>query len=144
MHPFPHVYRVSARGAGQGRVILDTEGVEPLESSAPVEFDGPGDRWSPETLLLAALVDCFVLTFRAVARAAKLEWSELVVSVEGTLDRPERVTQFTAFTLHARLTVAPGTDRSAAEAALARAEKGCLISNSLKAPVHLQTEVREG
>ena len=143
MHPYPHLYRVSARGAGEGRVILETEGVEPLESSPPVEFDGPGDRWSPETLLLGALVDCFVLTFRAVARAAKLDWSELAVSLEGTLDRPERVSQFTAFALQATLTVAPGTDIGAAEAALARAEKGCLISNSLKAPVHLGTEVRE-
>ena len=143
MHAFPHVYRVSARGAGQGRVVLETAGVEPLESSPPVEFDGPGDRWSPETLLLAALADCFVFTFRAVARAAKLEWSELAVSLEGTLDRPERISQFTAFALHATLTVAPGTDVDAAKAALERSEKGCLISNSLKAPVHLETEVRE-
>lgn len=144
MHPFPHVYRVSARGTGQGRVILETEGVEPLESSPPVEFDGPGDRWSPESLLAAALADCFIFTFRAVARAAKLEWRDLEVALEGTLDRPERVTQFTAFALHATLTVAAGTDAAAAEAALARAEKGCLISNSLKAPVHLATELREG
>lgn len=143
MHPFPHLYRVGARGAATGRVILESEGVEPLESSSPVEFDGPGDRWSPEGLLTAAVADCFILTFRAVARAAKLEWSDLSVSLQGTLDRPERVTQFTAFDLHATLTVAPGTDHDAAQAALARAEKGCLISNSLKAPVHLVAEVRE-
>ncbi len=144
MHPFPHLYRVSARGAAEGRVILESDGVEPLESSSPVEFDGPGDRWSPEGLLTAAVADCFILTFRAVARAAKLEWSDLSVALQGTLDRPERVTQFTDFELHATLTVAPGTDHAAAEAALARAEKACLISNSLKAPVHLVAEVREG
>lgn len=144
MHPFPHVYQVDARDSGAGRVVLETAGVESLESSSPVEFDGPGDRWSPETLLIAALADCFILTFRAVARAAKLEWSELSVSVQGTLDRQERVTQFTGFELHATLTVAPDTDLATAGASLQRAEKACLISNSLKAPVHLVAEVREG
>ena len=84
-----------------------------------------------------------VSKYVARAGATGLDWSELAVSLEGTLDRPERVSQFTAFALQATLTVAPGTDAGAAEAALARAEKGCLISNSLKAPVHLETEVRE-
>jgi hypothetical protein len=33
----------------------------------PREFDGRGNQWSPESLLAAALADCFVLSFRAVA-----------------------------------------------------------------------------
>lgn len=144
MHPFPHLYRVSARDTGQGRVILESEGLPQIESSPPVEFDGPGDAWSPETLLMAALADCFILTFRAVASARKLEWSELTVALNGTLDRPERISQFTAFELHATLKVAPGTDAEQAKAALQRAEQGCLISNSLKAPVHLTMELQKG
>lgn len=143
MHPFPHIYRVDARGGRDGRLVLETDGVAPLESSAPAEFDGPGDRWSPEGLLVAAVADCFILTFRAVARAAGIEWSALAVSVDGTLDRQEKVTAFTAFQLHATLTVSPGTDAAQAETALQRAEQRCLISNSLKAPVHLSTTLQE-
>jgi uncharacterized OsmC-like protein len=30
-------------------------------------FDGPGDAWSPENLLLAAVQSCFLFTFQAVA-----------------------------------------------------------------------------
>ena len=144
MHPFPHVYRVNARAGSEGRLVLETEGVAPLESSAPAEFDGPGDRWSPEGLLVAAVADCFILTFRAVARAAGIDWSALAVAVDGTLDRQEKITAFTAFQLHATLTVAPGTAATQAQAALQRAEDRCLISNSLKAPVHLTTTLQEG
>lgn len=144
MHPFPHLYRVTASGAAAGRVVLRHEGVEPIESSPPVEFGGPGDAWSPEGLLVAAVADCFILTFRAVARAAKLEWSDLMVRVEGTLERRDGVTAFTAFHVHATLGVDATIDEAQARAALERAERGCLISNSLKAPVHLETTLKPG
>lgn len=141
MHPFPHQYQVTAEGSASGRVVLRHAGLEPIESAPPVEFDGPGDAWSPEGLLIAAVADCFILTFRAVARAAKLEWSGLQVRVEGSLDRIDHVTAFTGFIVHARLEVGADVDEAAARAALQRAERGCLISNSLKADAHLESEV---
>ncbi len=144
MHPFPHHYRVDAEAAACGRVILCHAGVDPIESSAPVEFDGPGDAWSPEGLLVAAVADCFILTFRAIARARELAWVSLAVEVTGVLDRAEGVTAFVRFDVVARLEVTPGTDPAQAEAALQRAERGCLISNSLKAAVHLETRVEVG
>lgn len=141
MQPFPHVYRVTAKGAAAGRVILDHEGVAPIESAPPVEFGGPGDAWSPEGLLVAAIGDCFILTFRSVARASKLEWSDLAVRVEGTLERRDGVTAFTAFAVHANLGVTADVDEALARNALERAERGCLISNSLRGAVHLQTQL---
>ena len=44
------------------------EGVRVIESAPPKEFDGPGDQWSPEQLLTAAVADCFVLNFRTMTR----------------------------------------------------------------------------
>ncbi len=142
MHPFPHHYLVSARAAAAGRVTLETAGVAPIESSPPVEFDGPGDAWSPEALLVAAVADCLVLTFRAVARASKLEWSALDVQVTGTLERVERNSSFTRFDIVATLTAGDDVDEAQADAALQKAERGCLISNSLKGEKHLQTVLR--
>lgn len=141
MQPLPHHYRVTATGAATGRVTLSHEGVPSLESSPPTEFGGPGDAWSPEGLLVGAVADCFILTFRAVARASKLEWSDLEVRVEGTLERRDGVTAFTGFQLRARLGIGADVDHAIANAALERAERGCLVSNSLKAPVHLRTEL---
>ena len=144
MHPYPHRYAVRAEGTDAGRVTLHHAGLEPLASSPPVEFDGPGDAWSPETLLVAALADCFLLTFRAVARARSLPWVALDVDVEGTLDRVDGVASFTAFRIRARLALGAGGDEATALAALVRAKKGCLISNSLKGEMTLESEVTGG
>lgn len=144
MTPFPHRYEVSASGAERGDVELSASRLPALHSASPAEFDGPGDRWSPETFLVGAVADCFVLTFRALTKTSKLAWLSIDCDVTGTLDRVERVTRFTAFELRVRLSVPEGTDVEEARRALQKAEQYCLISNSLKAPVHLTCEVETG
>jgi organic hydroperoxide reductase OsmC/OhrA len=141
MQEFPHHYRVTARGVVEGDVELTADRVTSLRSASPAEFGGPGDRWSPETFLVGAVADCFILTFRGIARASKLPWTSLQCDVTGTLDRIDRATQFTQMDVKARLNVPLGTDPEAARRALERAERGCLISNSLKAPLHLESSI---
>lgn len=141
MHSFPHRYDASAAASPVGGVLVTSAGLPALETAPPAEFDGPGDRWSPETMLVGAVANCFILTFRAIARAKGLKWESLECRVEGTLDRVDRVTQFTGFHVHATLAVPPGTDVEHAQQMLERAEQGCLISNSLKAAKHLDARV---
>ncbi len=141
MQGFPHRYPVSARGSKDGVVTLDSPGVSQLSSAPPVEFDGPGDQWSPESLLTAAVADCVILTFRAIARASKLDWSELELNIDGTLDRVDRVTRFTHFDIQALLKIPTGTDADKAKLLLEKAEKGCLVSNSLDAEFSMTVSV---
>ena len=144
MHPYPHHYTVHARANSTGDVDLDADRLPTLRTAPPVEFDGPGDRWSPETLLCAAVVDCFVLSFRAVARASKLDWQALEASVEGKLDRVEGRSRFTEIVVRATLRVPAGTDRQRAEKLMEKAEQACLISNSLLAERRLEPTVVDG
>jgi hypothetical protein len=44
--------------------------------------------------MVAAVADCFVLTFRGIAGVSRLPWASVECSVTGTVDRVERVTQF--------------------------------------------------
>ncbi len=141
MHPYPHLYTVSAAGSSTGNVSVTAAQLPTLETAPPPEFDGPGGVWSPETLLCASLADCFLLTFRAVARLAKLEWRRVECRVEGVLDRVERVSQFTRFRTFATLTVPPGTDVAKARELLERAEHTCLISNSVRGTRALEAQV---
>lgn len=141
MQEFPHHYTVSASAETQGDIELRTAHVSNLATAPPAEFDGPGNRWSPETLLTGALGDCFAITFRGVARASKLPWTSLRCDVTGTLERIERATQFTGFELHARLEVPAGTNVDQARRVLDKAEHNCLISNSLKGAVRLVTDI---
>jgi peroxiredoxin-like protein len=144
MQGFPHRYSVAANAGAEGAVALESARLPALTSAPPAEFDGPGDQWSPETLLVAAMADCFVLTFRAIARASKLSWLSLRCDVEGTLDRVERVTQFTSFRVRASLRVPAGANEEQARRLLARAEQSCLITNSLKGASHLEASVEVG
>jgi len=141
MQELPHHYSVRALAKAEGEVTLESGALPSLSSAAPAEFGGSGDQWSPETLLAASVVDCFILTFRAIARASKLPFATLRCDVEATLDKVERVTQFTEFHVHASLRVPAGTDEDKARRLLARAEASCLVTNSLKAVTHLETEV---
>ncbi len=141
MQPYPHQYVADAAGGPGGIVSVGTAGPNGIETDSPVEFGGPGGTWSPETLLCASVADCFILTFRALAKGAKLEWTGLRCTVDGTLQRAEGVTRFTHFATRARLVVPDGTDVEAARAVLERSEEKCLVANSLNAARTLEAEV---
>lgn len=143
MHPYPHVYVATATGGVTGNVTAGSPQLPDLETAPPPEFDGPGGVWSPETLFIAALADCFVLTFRGVTRAAKFEWRSVECRVEGVLEKSAGATQFTRYVTRARLTVAPGADAAKAKQLLERAEHLCLVANSLKGSRSIETEVVE-
>lgn len=144
MQALPHRYRVKGAGRITGDVELTAERLTTLRSASPAEFDGPGDRWSPETFLVGAVADCFILTFRAAANASKLSWTSLDCDVTGTLDRVDRVTMFTHFDMTAHLVVPAEVHAEQARHALEKAERSCLISNSLKASVALAATVEIG
>jgi organic hydroperoxide reductase OsmC/OhrA len=141
MQPLPHLYSVAANSPVSGALTLNAAGVPPMLSAAPLEFDGPGDQWSPELLLVAAVASCFILTFRAVARASRLEWTQLECKVEGTLERIEGVTQFSNVVTRAKLTVPAGGAVADCIRILEKAEHGCLVANSLRSKRELKVEV---
>ena len=141
MNPFPHYYNAAVSAACDGDLSTSITGVDALQVASPPEFGGPGGRWSPETLLAAAVGDCFVLTFRSIAKASHVAWTGIRCEVVGTLDLVERIPQFTRFEIQARLTVRVGGDAASAQRALEKAHKLCLVSNSLKASVELRAEI---
>ena len=141
MKSLPHQYRASAIAGPEGEVALVSDGLDTFVSAPPIEFGGPGDRWSPETLLAAAIADCFILTFRAVAVAMKLTWTTLRCNVEGTLAREEGKTRFTEFTVQVQLQVPHGTEEARACILLQKAKDGCFIANSLSSHVNFEIAV---
>ena len=141
MQDLPHHYHVNASAETDGNVTIKADDLPQIVTAPPAEFGGPGDQWSPETLLVGAIADCFILTFRAIARASKLEWTRLECSAEGVLERVERVTRFTTVTVKATLTVRAGTDEDKAERLLEKSEEACLVTRSMLAESHLETEI---
>ncbi len=142
MQKLPHHYAVTATAAETGEVGLASAGLPAMASWPPAEFDGPGDQWSPETLLTASLASCYILTFRAVARASHVSWRAVECGVTGTLDRVDGATRFTHFQLAVTLTIPAGSDESAARRAAERVDKNCLVSASLSASKHVDIVIR--
>jgi peroxiredoxin-like protein len=141
MKPLPHLYEVTLSGTPTGYATLSADGAPELRSAPPRDFDGPGDAWSPEHLLLAAVETCFMFSFRAVAQASKFQFLSLELSAAGTVDRKEGATRFTAIVLKPRLKISKGVDRDRAMRMLEKGEKACLVTASLSTPVHLEPEI---
>lgn len=145
MLALPHHYLVEGKLLND-RVDISAKGLATIESEPPPEFGGSGTRWSPETLLVAAIADCFLLTFKAIARASKFTYEDIQCEVEGTLDRVDGVTRFTTITVRPTLvieaTASTGeiSDEQLEKATklLHKAEKGCLVSNSLNSSLLLE------
>ena len=144
MKPLPHHYDVRLTGGPAGYAKLSVQGAPDLRSAPPVDFDGPGDAWSPEHLLLAAVETCFLFTLRSVAQASRIEFTSLELSCEGTVDRKDGATRFTQIVLRPRLTIPPGGDRNRAVRAMEKSEKACLVSASLSTPIRLEPEITTG
>ena len=94
---FPHDYSVTATSQPESLVNLSVEGLNSIDSEPPKAFGGSGNHWSPEDLLVSAVADCFVLSFKLIAAASKFSWTDLNCEVSGTLDKVERAIQFTGF-----------------------------------------------
>jgi organic hydroperoxide reductase OsmC/OhrA len=141
MHPLPHHYDVTITAGEKSPAEITSRGLSAFLSGPPVEFGGPGNLWSPETLTVAAVADCFVLTFRAIAAASRLRWNSIVCDATGTVDRSEGVTRFTGVQLRVKLVLPEGTDLDKARTLMEKAEKACLVGNSLKCHVGLAAEI---
>jgi peroxiredoxin-like protein len=144
MKPLPHRYDVLLSGGPRGYATVSVAGVPDLRAAPPLDFDGPGDAWSPEHLLLAAIETCFLFTLRSVAQASKVEFTSLQLSAEGTVDRRDGMIRFTEIVLRPRLALAPGADRARALRVLEKSERACLVSASLSTPIRLEPEIVTG
>ncbi len=141
MKPLPHVYEVKLTGGPTGYATVSDLSLPDLRTAPPRDFDGPGDAWSPEQLLVAAVESCFLFTLRAVAAAYKVEFTSLQVSGQGTLEHKSGVTRFTEIELRPILTLAPGADPHKADLALKKSAQVCFVSASLSTPVRVEPEI---
>lgn len=141
MQSLPHHYRVNASSSINHSVMLASTGLPELETDAPAEFGGPGDLWSPETLLAGAVANCLILSFRAVAAASKMDWKNIQCDVDAVLERVGRVTRFTRIILKVELQIGDSTKQEQAERLLDKAKSICLITNSMSAEVLMEKKI---
>ncbi len=144
MHPFPHHYNVSVSIRPGEAAKLRTAALTEIESAPPIEFDGSGDRWSPEGLFTAVVADCIVLNFQGIAANSKFAWTSLEGTTHGVLDRVEGKMRFTRLDTHIALTIPASANPARARLLLEKAEASCPVSNSLNCEKHLTMDIQVG
>lgn len=137
MTPFPHQYSVTLSDAQ-----LQAPPRQPIAAGPPPQFGGNEEVWSPEELLIGAVLECLWTTFVALARRDQLVVHEWSGAAEGILDRGPRGPVFTSITLSVALTVDAG-EQERARRILGKAEQSCIITNALNVKVNVQATVTE-
>jgi peroxiredoxin-like protein len=136
-------YRTTAYWILDRRGIVSAEAVpQAIEFSAPPEFGGEAEMWTPETFFLASVATCYISTFRAMAEYSKFDNVALDVTVDGTITKEAGGFLFTEVTIHPVLTVATDEECDKGLKLLLKSEAACLVSRSLKARVSIDPVVQ--
>lgn len=138
-----HKYHVDLEWTMDRKGEISSPGLnQKLEVATPPEFPkGMPGIWSPEHLFTAAISSCFLTTFLAIAENFNLEFTSLTCPAEGILDKKDGKYAMTEIILKPVLTIPNVDDREKAEKVMIKAEKACLISNSITSVTHLKTTV---
>ena len=113
-----------------------------FDIATPPQFPkGIEGIWSPEHLLTAAVGSCFMTTFLSIAENSKLLFNSFSCSAIGKLEQVDGKFLITEVVLKPVLVIPVLTDREKAERILQKSEAACLISNSIKAKVVLETNI---
>lgn len=122
---------------------MRSPGLQALEIAPPPEFQGDPGLWTPEHLYVASVNACFVVTFLAIAELSNLDFVSFASRAEGKLDKLEGSgLQITEVVLRPKLMVHYARDLERAARLMQKAERNCLISNSIKTIVKLEPEIK--
>jgi organic hydroperoxide reductase OsmC/OhrA len=129
-------YSATATGGPQGPVPVSTDQRPTIETGRQAD----NARWSPEELLMAAVADSFVLTFRDIAAADGLDWRHLTCRAEAVRDGAGGDAALGALRLAAEVIVPAESGRAQAVACLDRAERQCPVIAALNTRVQLHPQ----
>ena len=137
-----HYYDTEVGWMGARRGYLRSSADLPvLEVASPPEFQGHEHTWTPEHLFVASVNSCYMATFVAIAELSKLDVVSFTSSAVGKLEKTERGYRITEIVIRPKLVIRFESDAERANRILEKAERNCLISNSITSEVSLQPEI---
>lgn len=138
--PFPHHYCASISRTFASRARVEAPPRRPLDCGPSSEFDGDAAAWSPEYLMLSSLGICMLTTFEAFAARDRIELLSWNATANGTVERTPEGLMFTSIVLSIEMDI--DGDAEKVEQTLEDAKQYCLVLNSLRVPVVVETQIR--
>ena len=121
--------------------LLTAEGKPVIVGSAARPFHGDASRWNPEETLIAALVECHLLSYLYVATRNGIVVESYTDAATGILrTEGDGTGRFESVTLHPVVTISSG-DPDVARAIHADANHLCFIAASVNFPVLHEPEI---
>ncbi len=105
-----------------------------------MQLDGDTTAWSPEHLVLSSLGICMLTTFEAFAARDGIELLSWDAHAKGEVDRTPEGLMFTSIVMVIDLEITGHVERVAKT--LEDTKLYCLVLNSLRVPVVIETEIR--
>lgn len=137
-----YYYTTEVQWTGDRHGDLSAPVLPSLKVDAPPEFKGHAGVWTPEHLFVASVNSCFMTTFLAIAENSKLELVSFSAAAKGKLEKlGGQGFVMTEITLRPTLILRNARDAERASRILGKAEKNCLISNSIKAKTKLEPRI---
>ena len=133
-------YGMFVRWTGEKKGMMSVDGKPHVEVATPPEFKGHERIWSPEDLFVASVNSCFMTTYLALAERADLGFEKFECWAEGLLEFVDGRFLFTRIVVRPRIALRSGEDKEKAEEVLRKAERSCLVSNSLRTEVVLEPD----
>jgi organic hydroperoxide reductase OsmC/OhrA len=138
--PFPHRYSASISRTFASRARVQGPPGVSLHGGPSSEFDGDVSAWSPEHLMLSSLGLCMLTTFEAFAARDRIEVVTWNATVNGQVERTPEGLQFTSIVLCLDMDITGDVENI--EKTLEDAKQYCLVLNSLRVPVVVETTIR--
>lgn len=138
-----HRYVLESNWVREKIVTIEIEGKSTFEVATPSDFwpESPKEAISPEDLFLASAVACYGVSLSGVSKRFHAELSDFSIKAEGTLAQGEFGWEFDQISMSAKIVVPSEKDRKRMTKAAERAHAYCVVSNSMKCPVHLDYEI---
>jgi len=137
--PFPHRHSATLSRSFASRVMIEAPPRPTLHGGPSPERDGDDAR-SPEHMLLCSLGLCMLTTFEAFAVRDGIEVLAWDAKVGGTVEQTPEGRMFTSIVLELDMELDGNIDML--EPALEDAKRCCLVLNSLRVPVVIETTLR--
>lgn len=113
-----------------------------IEASADPTFLGNPDRWNLEQLFVAAVSECHMLFYLALASRADVIVADYQDQAEGVMvQNASGGGAFESITLRPQVTIALGCDTQLAVQLHEQANQLCFIANSVNCPVDHQPKI---
>jgi organic hydroperoxide reductase OsmC/OhrA len=144
MTPIQHksfTYRTFSEWVGGKAATFSSAGKPTFRVASPPEFRGERNVWTPEDLFVGAIETCLLMTFLSIAQKRGLEIDAYYCESTGLLESVDGRYRFTRVVVLPTIIVATEDAIELARLAIERADRDCLVANSLLTQVIVEPDI---